>query len=217
MIEMTKPASVKATVFKSLVKLPFDLPRLCISFLAPILTIISVLCVPAVSQELPGKIRGYKVHNEIVKISNNESADSERPSLIVREIKLDDIGLTGITMSVTGEANAAGETGQVERLMFHDFQVNGIPVKVEEIEVPFTLNKAGPTILPRPLKIFIPTQNLLKASWSELNDPKKEWTVTGRVFVFGKFKKFGLSFRRAIPVDVNLIIANPLSGSDKVR
>lgn len=40
---------------------------------------------------------------------------------------------------------------------------------------------------------------------------KDEWTVTGRVFVFGRFKKFGFDFKRVVPVEINLKIKNPLN------
>ena len=41
-------------------------------------------------------------------------------------------------------------------------------------------------------------------------DPKKKWSVTGTVFVFGKFKKYGINFKRVVPIKIDLTIANPL-------
>ena len=64
--------------------------------------------------------------------------------------------------------------------------------------------------MPKPARIFLGTGQIVKAAWKEIAETKKEWTITGRVFVFGKFKKLGFSFKRVIPVDINLTIKNPL-------
>jgi hypothetical protein len=44
----------------------------------------------------------------------------------------------------------------------------------------------------------------------EMRDSKKEWTITGRVFVFGKFRKFGFEHKRVVPIDIHLTVANPI-------
>jgi hypothetical protein len=36
------------------------------------------------------------------------------------------------------------------------------------------------------------------------------WPVTGRVYVFGRFKKFLFSFKRVVPVELSLTLPNPL-------
>ncbi len=65
--------------------------------------------------------------------------------------------------------------------------------------------------MPAPATVFLPTSNILNAAWKEITASKSDWNVTGRVFVFGKFKKFGFTFKRVIPVDVRLTIKNPLA------
>ena len=67
------------------------------------------------------------------------------------------------------------------------------------------------TMLPTPAKITINTANIAKAAYKELVDSKKDWSVTGIVFVFGKFRKFGVSFKRVVPVKIDLTIKNPLN------
>jgi len=44
----------------------------------------------------------------------------------------------------------------------------------------------------------------------EWTDWKETWPVTGRVYVFGKFKKSLFSFKRCVPVELDLTMRNPL-------
>jgi hypothetical protein len=46
---------------------------------------------------------------------------------------------------------------------------------------------------------------------SKLNPAKDKFHVTGRTLVFGKFKKFGMKFKRVIPVDFSLDVKFALS------
>ena len=66
-------------------------------------------------------------------------------------------------------------------------------------------------MLPTPAKITINIANIAKAAYKELVDSKKDWIVTGTVFVFGKFKKFGFNFKRVVPIKIGLTIKNPLN------
>lgn len=162
------------------------------------------------AQELPGKIRGYKVHDEKIKLTNSGPKQVDKPYVTVASPTVSDVSLGGVTLAIIGELEEAGFNGRVEMMTFHDFRVNGVSVEVSEFNTPFTVNKSGKTALPTPATVFLPTTNILNAAWKEATDSKENWTVTGRVFVFGKFKKFGFSFKRAIPVDVRLTIKNPL-------
>ena len=46
-----------------------------------------------------------------------------------------------------------------------------------------------------------------------MRDSQAEWTVSGRVFVFGRFRRFGIYHKRVVPVDFQIKIKNPLSAS----
>jgi hypothetical protein len=48
------------------------------------------------------------------------------------------------------------------------------------------------------------------AALGEWTDSKETWRITGLVYVFGKYKKFLFPFKRAIPVELDLMIHNPL-------
>lgn len=162
------------------------------------------------AQELPRKIRGYKVHNEIIKLTNDDSTAANKAYVVMGEPTVSDVSLSGVTLAIIGELEEAGHDGRVDMMTFRDFRVNGVAVEVSEFNTPFTVKKRGKTTLPAPATVFLPTTNILNAAWKEITESKNEWTLTGRVFVFGKFKRFGFSFKRVIPVDVSLTIKNPL-------
>ncbi len=164
----------------------------------------------AAAQDLPGKIRGYKVHGEVIKVTNIGKPDPEKPYVTVGTPTVSDVSLSGVTLAIIGELAEAGHDGRVEMMMFRDFRVNGVEVDVAEYSTPFDVKKTGKTSLPGPATVFLPTTRILNAAWKEITESKQDWTVTGRVLVFGRFKKFGFTFKRVIPVDVNLTIKNPL-------
>src|SRR5688572_5839160 len=169
------------------------------------------LIVNAQTQELPKKIRGYKVHSETLTVKNEPIGD-DKPYVVVGQPSVTDISVSGVTLAITAELRSAGYEGRVDMLSFRDFTVNGIPVEVRDLNIPFNVEKAGTTILPGPATVFLPTSKVLRAAWSEATNSKNEWAINGRILVFGKFKKFGFSFKRVVPIDVQLRIPNPLSG-----
>jgi len=66
-------------------------------------------------------------------------------------------------------------------------------------------------LLPEPVRVFISTPRALLGALGEWNNSKEVWPVTGRVYVFGHFKKFlGFSFKRVVPVELNATLPNPL-------
>ena len=169
------------------------------------------------AQDLPRSIRGYRVHDEIIKLSGN-SGGGDGPYITVGRPRVSDISFRGVTLAIAGELGDSGREGRVEMLTFRDFRVNGIPFDIAEYNTPFELKKSGNITLPAQADVFLPTGNILNAAWNELAGSKKEWSVKGRVFVFGRFKKFGFHFKRVIPVDVDLTIKNPLiEYREKVR
>ena len=166
----------------------------------------------AQTTELPKKIRGYKVHGETLKVTN-EPAREGNPYVVVGQPSVSDISISGVTLAVTAELRSAGYEGRVDMVSFRDFTVNGLPVEVRDIESPFNIEMTGTTPLPGPATIFVPTSKAFRAAWSEVTNSKEEWAVNGRILVFGKFKKFGFNFKRVVPVDVQLRIKNPLMGN----
>ena len=169
------------------------------------------------AQDLPDKIRGYKVHkakiavkNERDKTENSQEKEKNEAFVKIEDPEIFDISLTGITFELEAELSSIEESGTVDFLTFHDFRVNGLKVDVEEYEKSFDFKKNSPVILPKPFKIFLGTGQALSGALKEIKDSKEEWRVTGRVFVFGQFKKSFLKFKRVVPVEIDILIKNPL-------
>ncbi len=167
------------------------------------------------AQGLPSKIRGYKLYDAKVTVTNATDAVSQkdRPDAAVRimDPAVTGLSLTGAVVEVGAEITALKQSGSVDFMTCRDLRVNGIAIEIEEYAYPFAFKEGEKITLPTPAKISIKMGNLAKAAYKELTDPKKDWAVTGTVFVFGKFKKFGFSFKRVVPVKIDLTIKNPLN------
>ena len=166
------------------------------------------------AQDLPDEIRGYKVHNEKFSVTNNDDRrDQKNKSEVfarLSEPELIDTSLSGLTFEVSGEIDSLDYKGKVDFLMFRNFKVNGLDVEIEEYTNSFEFKKNQPIALPKPVKIFLSSRQALRGALGEIRDSKEDWTVTGTVFVFGRFKKWGFSAKRVVPVEVNVKIKNPL-------
>ena len=188
----------------------FSVTRL---FIYPVLLVL-LLSLPAISQDLPKEIRGYKVYKSKISVKNAADKTSEKgpfeAAVKIQEPDLVDVALTGITFEITAEIKAFEQSGKIDFLTFQDFRVNGLDVEVDEYRESFAFKKGEIILLPKPARLFLGTGQVLKGAWEELTDSKTEWRITGRVFVFGKFKKMGFNFKRVVPVDIDLKIKNPV-------
>ncbi len=176
-----------------------------------------LFAVSSAAQELPDKIRGYKVHKAKISVKSqtsepgNAKEKNDNEALVkIGEPGIFDVSLTGITFELEAELSSVDQSGTVDFLTFHDFRVNGLKVDVEEYDHSFEFRKESPIALPKPFKIFLGTGQALSGALKEMKDSKKEWRVTGRVFVFGKFKKSIFKFKRVVPVDIDILIKSPI-------
>ena len=174
-------------------------------------------CLSVNAQDLPGSIRGYKVRNTKVKIttSTEKTTDKTANSSFVRlgEPELVDLGFSSATIEVGAEIMAGGQSGQIDFVTFSDFLIGGIPVEIDEYDHPFPFKKDQMVAIPKPIRMSISMFSLPKAVYHELTENRDELTVTGTVFVFGRFKKMGFEFKRVIPIKVDMTIKNPLRHS----
>jgi len=179
-----------------------------------LIAIFAAVSPPAFTQQLPDKIRGYRVHEAKIRVESGPSAASESGSqdAIVRinSPEIIDFGLSGVTFQVGAEIGAIGQSGNVDFLTFNDFRINGISVDIDEYPHSFVLKKNVITKLPKPAVVTIGSSGIAKAAYNEIVASRPRWAVTGTVFVFGKFKKFGIGFKRVVPVRLDLSIPNPL-------
>lgn len=177
----------------------------------------------AEAQNLPPEIRGYKVYNAKISVKNhsqNPDAPKNAPPknksevyVKVGEPEIVDVSLTGITLELAAEIDNARQSGTIDFVSFKDFRVNDLAVSVEEYKESFSFKKNQKIVLPKPFKIFLGAGETLRGAFKEINHASDEWTVTGTVFVFGRFKKFGFDFKRVVPIEINLKIKNPLKAN----
>lgn len=199
--------------------------RLCVisadrsPFLLSALVLISALSAAAAAQEkpfddLPKTIRGYKVHSQIIVVSGSlpESYSDNDADVLVKvgNPSLTETAPAGITLALPVDFTSLQQSGRVDFITFYNVRVNGIPISVEEYRHRFDFRRGKTGSLPEPAQIFVPTGRILQAAWLEMRDHRPRWSVTGRVFVFGKFRRFGMLHKRVVPVDFDISVANPL-------
>ncbi|MBA2378858.1 MAG: hypothetical protein H0V76_04720, partial [Blastocatellia bacterium] len=102
------------------------------------------------------------------------------------------------------------QSAKIESVVFNEFRIDGIPVTIEDYDSAFEIRRNENIGLPRPAQIFVPTERMIQAAWREFRDSREQWRVTGRAFVFGKFRKLGFYHKRVVPVDIDVLISNPL-------
>jgi hypothetical protein len=182
---------------------------------------------------LPKDVRGYKVHRAEVelkktgatdKTESSEKADRKRrvsgekeytedEPLLVRlgEPTLVKVTPLGVTFDVPVIVGAVKQSGDVDRLVFENMTVNETGVTIEDYEHQFKLPNKEPLTLNPPLRIFISTPQAVVRTVDEIFNSKEVWPVTGRIYVCGHFKKYLFKFKRAIPIELNTSIKNPLN------
>lgn len=170
----------------------------------------SVLAEFVSAQELPDKIRGYKVQKVEVSVNDPNARSEKSATILFGEPELESVSVTGLKLSFQSKLLIEGQSGSVDFITFKDFEVNGIKVGIEEFTQPFEFQKGVEIDLPDAINVFVGTGQLAVGAYSEWKESKKQWRVRGRIFVFGKFRKFGFNFKRTVPVDVDFYIRNPL-------
>lgn len=206
----------------------FGMIRLCALLLA--VTGPSAL---AQTRSYPKEIRGYKVERAAIEIKKSESKNRKPPaqnaSVNDGQTKAQEVSESnvdaliqfgqpqlarvtplGITFKIPIVVAPVTQKGHVDFLMFEDMVVNGTSVEIDEYHRAFDLPNKQPTTLREPLSFYIYLPSAMLAAIGEWSESKATWPVTGRVYVFGKFKKSLFSFKRCVPVELNLTMRNPL-------
>jgi hypothetical protein len=179
---------------------------------------------PAQTRTYPDKIRGYKVERTVVEVKRPSSKpvnnargappaadDSNVDQLItLGKPTLARVTPLGITFEVPMVVAPVTQSGKVDFLVFEDIEINGHAVNIADYEHSFSLPGSKPLTLDQPLRIHIYLSSALLAALGEWTDSQDTWPVKGRVYVFGKFKKSLFSFKRCVPVELDLTMRNPL-------
>jgi hypothetical protein len=186
------------------------------------------------SHTYPKEIRGYKVERTVVEVKKPERKDQKggngstqsdgvdqndraaNPEADVDELirfgqpRLTRVTPLGITFEVPIVVSPVKQSGHVNFFVFEDMVVNGTSVDIDEYHHTFDLPNKDPLTLREPLHFYIYLPSALLAALGDWSDTKETWPVTGRVYVFGKFKKSVFSFKRVVPVELDLTMQNPL-------
>jgi hypothetical protein len=184
----------------------------------------------------PKQIRGYTVERTVVEIKKPETKNpktgndkSQTPNdgadqsdsatnsetdvdqlIQLGKPQLARVTPLGITFDVPILVSPVKQSGHVDFLVFEDMVVNGTSVNIDEYHRAFDLPNKQTLTLREPLRFYIYLPSAMLAALGDWSDTKETWPVTGRVYVFGKFKKGPFSFKRVIPVELNLSMRNPL-------
>jgi len=180
----------------------------------------------AQTRTYPKEIRGYKVERTAIEIKKPEPSKNARSARQSQDSNASDADIDaliqfgapelarvtplGITFEVPVVVAPVTQKGRVDFLVFEDMEVNGRSVEIDEYRRAFDLPNKHPLTLREPLRFYIYLPSAVLAAMGEWSDSKESWPVTGRVYVFGKFKKSLFSFKRCVPVELNLTMRNPL-------
>ena len=169
----------------------------------------------APAQTLPDKIRGYKVENVALKISHTILAGNKFPDdfdlyIQLTKPKISMRGLLSASVDVGADMVSMKQSGAIDFVSFHDIRVNGIAMEIDEYSVPMAFKKGVRSSLPKPVTAKLNFVGAAKGAFKELTDSRDQWRVTGIAFVFGKFKKFGFTFKRVVPIKIDMLVKNPL-------
>jgi hypothetical protein len=178
--------------------------------------IVLLLACHAGAQDLPDKIRGYKVYKAKVQVTTSADTTTNGAADSDAIVKIDaprviDAGLTGVTFEAVADLGVMPQSGRIDFLTFRDFRVNGVAIEFDEYTHSFDVKKGVAIQLPKPVRGFVSSLNIAKAVYKEMVESTPTWHVTGTVFVFGKFKKFGFKFKRVVPIEIELKVKNPLT------
>ncbi|MBS1769363.1 MAG: hypothetical protein JSS77_06850 [Acidobacteria bacterium] len=164
----------------------------------------------AMGQEYPDRIDGYKVHKKPIVINSVERKDSKKDvDFVLNTPTFAGASLTAVKFKFAA-ALSSDRAAKIEKIRFYGLTVNGIAVKIDEFDRAFDLKADELVTLPEPFAGEVSSFGVAKGAWLELTTPKKEWVVKGKAYIFGRFKKFGMTFRRAIPVEFDLSVKNPI-------
>ena len=176
---------------------------------------------PSAPPRQPKEIRGYKVERTRPKIKRGRDEEATSASSQKTDgkelIQLGEPRVSGatpfaLTVEVSLTVAPVEQRGRVDFLLFENVRVGGELVTVEDYNYSFVMPNERPLLLPIPAVIKISIPRLALGALGQIIEPQDELTVTGRVWVCGRFKKFFTTFKRAVPVEFRLRLPNPLKG-----
>jgi hypothetical protein len=180
-----------------------------------------------VPREYPDTIRGYKVAKAKVLVrrpvpsvgQSGTDTESDSSDAIVQlgDFSVNRITPLGVTLELPVTISGVKQGGHVDFLTFEDVVVNGTSVSIDDYYHPFELPTKRTAALPAPIRVYISSPRVVLGAIDEWNDSKPTWRVSARVYIFGRYKKFLLKFKRVVPVEMDFEIPNPLRGKEALN
>jgi hypothetical protein len=174
----------------------------------------------------PKSIRGYEVQQAKIQIRRpkgagsevNVTTDDKNPDGLDAVVQLGEPGMAritplGLTFEIPVSVAPLKKGGHVDFLTFEDVSVNGTRVSIEDYYRSFDLPTRERMTLPEPVRVYIRLSDAVAGALDEWNDSKPTWPVSGRVYIFGRYKKYMFKFKRVVPVEFDVEIPNPLRGT----
>ncbi len=143
----------------------------------------------------PKEIRGYKVERTVVEVKKPETKN--------RQTGNDQSPRENNNSDGPRNAETNSEADVDELIQLGKPQLARVTPLGITFEVPIVVSPVKQSVY-----IYLPSA--LLAALGDWSDTKETWPVTGRVYVFGKFKRSIFSFKRVVPVELNLSMRNPL-------
>ncbi len=162
--------------------------------------------------DLPREVHGYKVQRARVELKQTRNPDQEIGAVLIRlgEPKLVGVSPLGVTFDLPVILAPVKQEGEIDRLVFESMRVNETPVTIQDYRHRFKLPNKEPLTLKPALRIFVSTPQAILTTIDEFLNSKPLWPVTGRIYVCGHYKKFLFKLKRAVPVELQTSIPNPL-------
>jgi hypothetical protein len=161
--------------------------------------------------DYPQQIEGYKLERAKVEVKREGEAAADADVVVkIGSPRLVRVTPLGVTFELPLLVNPVKQGGRVDFLRFEEVQVNETAVDIDDYLLSFDLPNKKPSLLKKPVRIFVSTPGALANVVSNIWRAPETWPVKGRVYVFGRFKKFLFKFKRVVPVEFDLTIPNPL-------
>ena len=168
--------------------------------------------IPANAKE----IRGYKVERTIIELRKSENDPQSDTLIKFGDAELARVTPLGISLEIPIVVSPVTQKGKVDFFVFEDMVFNDTPVEIDEYHRAFNLPNRDRLRLREPLRFYIYLPRAVLAGIDEWINSKETWLVTGRVYVFGKFRKGPFGFKRCVPVELNLTMRNPLKKTEEL-
>ncbi len=128
-----------------------------------------------------------------------------------------EVSWTDVVLEIPLTVRPVGVQGRVDRVVFTELNLNGIPFEIDPYTESFDLPDKTAQALPIPLRVRASFARVGPGALEEAILPSDSLHVTGRVEVSGTFRKWLFSAKRTVSAPIDVSRANPLAGYSPLR